>query len=458
MKEIFSKTVGFFRRIFRPVKNFFASVAEWRREKAFSLTRGFFTYIVILVLALVATQALVSKITSVVFIFVLLCPLISLLHMYICTQTIGVEVSLSEEEVEKYTPVKFRVSLINSSFIPLSTLEARLTTPRGDGIRCEAKKINLTLPPFADYTVEDEILFPYRGQYDIGVSDIVCSDFFGMFRYTCNLNNFKSVFVLPRRINMIKPESDDRSETVTEITSRFSGSDKTEQNDVREYQVGDSLRSIHWKLSSKTQDLMVKQYSMNKEKRTYIFCDTAERYDRNDMNKYVPDINEFAVDGVVESAIAIATYILSKGGNVGVVWFDRRGYDSVCVQNADSSFEFNELYRMLATSDIISTDKTMADLDAAVDHDSDSTYIYISASPDPTLSALLCERIGDESDVRSVNRAKELYTYVPYEKITGKYLPEYKDMLDATLAEIRGSAIRVYDARAFENERQVPSV
>ena len=443
------------KEILLKIKEFFFRAYRWHKEKSFSLDRGFFTYLFVLALALFATQALVSPITAVIFIFVLLLSIISLLYMYICTQSIELAVTLSAEELEKYQPVQFRLSLINSRFVPINTIEAKITLPRSDGIRSEDKTVSLTLPPYGDYTLTSEITFPYRGSYSIGVSDVICHDIFGMFKYRYNLNIFKSIFVLPRRVTLEALEGDDRTQSSTEIVSRFSGNDNTEQNDVRQYQTGDSLRSVHWKLSSKTQDLMVRQYSMNKEKRTYIFCDTAARYDAKNEEKYLPDINEFAVDGVVETAIAIATSVLAKGGNISLVWFDERGENGICVQSADSIYEFESAYRTFASSPIAVTDENMADLEAFAVKDPDASYIYVSSCVDANLLASLTENKLYDDNILSGSISKELYTYTPFEKINKKYLSEYSDALSATLDEISRAAIRVYDARDTKSEGQV---
>ena len=455
MKEILLKIKEFFFRAVDFTVNAVRVVRRWQKEKSFSLDKGFYVYLTIVVIALLATQALISPITSVIFIFILLLPAVSLLYLYICTQSIHLDVTLSADEVEKYDPVQFRLSLINSIFVPINTIEAKITLPRSDGIRSESKNVSLTLPPFGDYTLSSEITFPYRGNYSIGVSDVVCHDLFGMFKYTYNLNIFKSIFVLPRRITLANNEGDDRSESSTEITSRFGGNDKTEQNDVRQYQIGDSLRAVHWKLSSKTQDLMVKQYSMNKEKRTYIFCDTAARYDAEDEEKYLPDINEFAVDGVVESAIAIATSVLKKGGNISLVWFDDRGENGVCVQSADSLYEFTLAYRMFATSPVAITDMNMSDLEKYAVKDPDANYIYVSGCVDIKLSSTLAEHKVESANLLRGSASKELYCYTPFEKVNKNYLREYSDILNAALDEIGHAEIKVYDARAVANEGQV---
>ena len=55
------------------------------------------------------------------------------------------------------------------------------------------------------------------------------------------------------------------------------GADRTELTEIKEYQIGDGLRDIHWKLSSKTSELMVKDYALPIHDRDYIVIDLFER-------------------------------------------------------------------------------------------------------------------------------------------------------------------------------------
>ena len=54
--------------------------------------------------------------------------------------------------------------------------------------------------------------------------------------------------------------------------------DKVEVGDIREYRLGDPLKSIHWNLSSRSEDLIVKDYNSGSTKTTYIYCDLAARF------------------------------------------------------------------------------------------------------------------------------------------------------------------------------------
>ena len=90
-----------------------------------------------------------------------------------------------------------------------------------------------------------------------------------------DINNFSNVTVYPRKLEFEKDTqsavSDVPSPTVRVLDSR----DKSEISNIREYRMGDSLKTIHWKLSSKSEEWQVKDYNTNNDRHTYIFVDLA---------------------------------------------------------------------------------------------------------------------------------------------------------------------------------------
>ena len=64
--------------------------------------------------------------------------------------------------------------------------------------------------------------------------------------------------------------------------------------DIREYADGDKIQRIHWKLSSKTGDLMVKEGSLPLMKEIHIFidlCATGTKQERNDkINRLIQGV------------------------------------------------------------------------------------------------------------------------------------------------------------------------
>lgn len=106
------------------------------------------------------------------------------------------------------------------------------------------------------------------------------------------------VSVIPRRLYMEESALSSISDSADKTKKSPYTFDKLEVSDIREYRPGDGLKSVHWKLSSKSDELMVKDYNTGVTKMTYVFCDLSARYpnfepqEAKDMRKKLTDAAE----------------------------------------------------------------------------------------------------------------------------------------------------------------------
>lgn len=84
------------------------------------------------------------------------------------------------------------------------------------------------------------------------------------------------VLILPKHLPVpaIQP-SFGGSGTETYADSTKKGNDASEPNDIREYQPGDRLQKIHWKMSVKQDTLLVKEYSGTTGKEMILFLELS---------------------------------------------------------------------------------------------------------------------------------------------------------------------------------------
>ncbi len=113
----------------------------------------------------------------------------------------------------------------------------------------------------------DEVRIPldagHYGRTEVTVERCWCEDSLGLFR--CNLpwSKSQSCIVFPSRMTLVtnvKHVPLSRAFGATYDDTR-SGSDVDEVFDVREFQAGDHLASVHWKLTSKFDVMMSRQFS-----------------------------------------------------------------------------------------------------------------------------------------------------------------------------------------------------
>jgi len=442
--RIFIKKVG---RLLKIVGDFFKMLAEKikkRPKRKIYLQKNFWLYLLIMVLAIVFTQALVSPISTVIFVFLLLIPIVSVLHIVAGVFFLRLYLETSETETQKGSPVQFSLSLANESFIPFPFVDAEITVPREDAVRCDKVLTRMSLVPFGGYCIRRNLSFTYRGNYDIGVSDLYCSDMFRMFKYRSDVNIFTQIFVMPRQLALPTRPNMDTSDELTVTTSRLAGQDNTEMSDIREYRRGDSLRSVHWKLSSKSDELIVREYARNAKQQMIIFCDTSKRYADNDK-RFEADVNELACDAVVEAALALARENLVEGRATTLVWFDNRINGEVGVSKITSQYEFEQIYRLFATAPIVETAERVYDLTKYVSENGAAEYIYVTGCLDTQTVAGITSASGARADSAG-NNSVSVWGYVPYQKVLPEHKEKLADLINACCFELSKCGISYVNA------------
>ena len=232
-------------------------------------------YALLLVFALIFTQALRATASAVLFWFLVLLPILSVAYVLIGKALIRIYVSSDISKVEKMQPVKYELRIINASPFAYPFIEAVVSVPQPDGVRCTEQSLTMSLSPLGSYIVDHETSFRYRGTYEIGVRCLYISDFLGLFSIRLDVDIYQNVMVFPRKLGMEMKMQTSATDIPNDAAKLVFSTEKAEISNIREYVPGDSLKSIHWKLSSKAVDgsLMVKDFNTNTSQSVYMLCD-----------------------------------------------------------------------------------------------------------------------------------------------------------------------------------------
>ncbi len=248
---------------------------ETSTRRAFlRLHKGAVVYGLLLVFAIVFTQALRSPASSMLFWFLILYLPVSFLYVLVGRLTMQVFVQADQTRVEKMTPVPYEMRVINPTPLVFPFVEAVLRMPQDDGIRCESRIMRLSLISLGSCTLKEETHFPYRGTYEVGMECIYISDFLHVFSMYLPVEIYSNILVMPRKLTAERRTQTSATDIPNDQAALVFSTEKAEIGNIREYIPGDALKSIHWKLSSKTpQTLMVKEFNTNTSRQVYVLCD-----------------------------------------------------------------------------------------------------------------------------------------------------------------------------------------
>lgn len=236
---------------------------------------GLILYLVLLPFCLVFTQLLRSPASAILFIFLLILPPLSILYLILARAMIKIYTDVDRTRTKKGESVEYEIKIINESPLPFPLVETVVTLPSDDAYICRDNLLRISLLPLGCHIIKRSVSFPLRGSYDIGVRSLRVCDLIGFFATEVRLELGRTVIVYPD--NIVMSENTRRSETdlPTPVTRPFTTSDQAEPADIREYVPGDPIKNIHWKLSAKSDDLQVKNFSSNMDRNVYILCDLS---------------------------------------------------------------------------------------------------------------------------------------------------------------------------------------
>jgi len=146
----------------------------------------------------------------------------------------------------------------------------------------------------------------YRGEYEMGIKSIQIMDLTGLFRLNRNINMQASVVSMPRIADM--SDFPITSNLMTQAQSRFDirDEDYATISDIRHYLPTDSIKRVHWKLTAKRNEWMVKNFQSNALHQVTLILDT-KRMDTNYKEQIIME------DKMIEMSIGLADFCLKKG-------------------------------------------------------------------------------------------------------------------------------------------------
>lgn len=114
------------------------------------------------------------------------------------------------------------------------------------------------------------------GMYAFSVRKLKIVDLFGLSSWGVISPGEKKVMVWPNtyELQLDLPPGGSVTWESDEYSMDKPGNDISEIFGVREYAAGDSLKSIHWKLSNKTDRLLVREFGLPIEKNVLVFVNT----------------------------------------------------------------------------------------------------------------------------------------------------------------------------------------
>ena len=184
-----------------------------------------------------------------------LTAVMSFLGVLWASSTMRVSAESSGETVYRGDDVTLQLSVRHSGWIPIAPVTLSLNTLTGGGCR----EIRLRNMPGRTQTLKMPLHAAHVGVFSSGIRSCMVEDLLGIFERTVIPKDTEySLTVLPLTFEtepLVMAPGDPGSEIMSRATE-----DLNAPSDTRSYQPGDAMKKIHWKLSLRKGELMVRKF------------------------------------------------------------------------------------------------------------------------------------------------------------------------------------------------------
>ncbi len=192
--------------------------------------------------------------------------------------------------------------------------------------------------PFSAHRRQLPLNARHVGRYQAGLESLEIRDVFGLFCMREKNRGDGVITVLPRPFDIEKPRvttGDDGSAALARTQEDYNAPE-----DVRSYRPGDAMKRIHWKLSSRKRELLVRRFETPAPPDTLILLDCDEPVGGENVNEG----RECLRDALCETAAAVARLQMADGSPVRLPMYGEKAGEF----SSDNAASLTLLQEMLA--------------------------------------------------------------------------------------------------------------
>lgn len=245
-----------------------------------------------------------------------------------------VEIPVGISEVGKENLVKIIIK--NRFFLPILRMKAYVEVKETLSGKCYKRWMTLSEVTSGDNPYIQSLILPGAGNYRVSLTKLRIYDLTGLLYLTKKGKSSGKIQILPKlhdvpvRLTAAIKNFHGEADVYDEHRS---GHDNSELFQVRSYQKGDRMQRVHWKLTAKQDELMVKEQSLPKSCPVVLFLNCHPAKKNRSINKAV---------AFVEAVASLSFSLTDARCPHYVVWYDHQEMDimRVRVDDEESLFYF----------------------------------------------------------------------------------------------------------------------
>lgn len=288
----------------------------------------------------------------VIILLLILLPCISGICTYILRDKISIKIDDIPETLIRGEKMKIRQVIRNESYLPVSNIYIKTTYKYNNNCADVSEYINVAVKADEKSIINKAVRLNYVGELSVSTKGSYIADPLKLFKFSLSECDEKKVLVLPV---LNEPDSyalynffDDLQDS-NEYSKKRKGDDTSEIFDVRGYINGDSLNRVHWMLSAKEDELLVKEFSMPISRSNCILLEINNPKTEEDRKN---------LNGIYEMVYAIGNLACLKEKEFKLAFYSRES-DELKVIDVISYEELTEAIRLLIKEEAYEGSKSL---------------------------------------------------------------------------------------------------
>lgn len=229
-------------------------------------------YALVMAAMLAAGLSTGTRLYYLIFYALLAMLLLGLVSVVWTLATLRVELKGVKARVNRGEQIPATFTVRHGCLLPVSAIRVRLSVPSACA---PTREVNVSCPPFVQKTYRQVIDCPHRGVYEVGLARVSATDAFGLLCLGRRPGTRLVKLDVAPRTWATAPLKLSTVDQGPQYVSR-AAEDNASPSDVRAWQEGDELKKVHWKLSLRKRELMVRTYEETARPDTLIIPDLQE--------------------------------------------------------------------------------------------------------------------------------------------------------------------------------------
>lgn len=239
-------------------------------------------------------------------------------YLQLVSKSLLADARFEEHAATRMTSCEMPIVLKNRSRLPIVNARPHFYVTNPHGMLEQDAPATVVLDGMSDEFIDADITMGHVGTYAAGIRSVVLFDPFGLLHKTVDCACEGSIVSTPQEVSIDSVELTRLIMHESRTPVRTVISDDVDYAGVRDYEFGDPLKSIHWKLSARSDELQTRLFEASVSSSASIIMDFhAPAYDVEQLMG--------CTDGIVELALACARLAATRNMEFKILYQGTQG-------------------------------------------------------------------------------------------------------------------------------------